>query len=147
MPQKLSALHGHRYLTIYPRPGIPSCAVIPCVHLNGNHVRAIKLYIRRCIHTERHIAVIPLTGKLPVDINLWKRHNAVEIKVHTAPAVGAITIFIRVFIVLSPFVIYFAFRRSLSVLIISLINSFSANTVRAVREPPLQFLVCRGMAR
>ncbi len=64
--------------------------MIASINLNGNHIRTVILHVRRSIHSEGHIAVIPLSCKLPVYIDLRKRHHAVEIKIHPPPAVSLI---------------------------------------------------------
>ena len=79
---------SHRHFAIDARPGIPPRAVSARVAADGHHIGLAEPYVGSGIHAERHVAVVPPSGKPAVDIDLGKGHHSVEIEVHAPLAVG-----------------------------------------------------------
>ena len=82
--------YSHCYFAVDSRPGIPSRAVIASINIHRDYIVGAEFHKWGRIDAERHITIIPFAGQLPVDINLRKRHYAVEIKIYAFARVGLV---------------------------------------------------------
>ncbi len=73
---------GHRHFAVNPRARIPAGAVVACINVYRNDIGAAEFHVGRGIDAKRHVAVVPLAGQLSVYVDLGKRHDAIEVKVH-----------------------------------------------------------------